>query len=126
MEEKIINFNSIIHLYLVRFAYCIFFILILTFFTKCNSSSKKELLTENSNVKANEVYETKDSTKKLLLSFKCCPSGRAKFNKESFYNFNYDSLFTKVEINPEPLGGIKAFREWIDNNYILPHGGLKS
>ena len=25
--------------------------------------------------------------------------------------FNRDSLFTQVEINPEPPGGMKAFRE---------------
>ncbi|NGM66401.1 TonB family protein [Sphingobacterium sp. SGR-19] len=33
---------------------------------------------------------------------------------------NTDRVFTAVEVNPEPKGGLKAFREWVGENYNYP------
>lgn len=34
----------------------------------------------------------------------------------------HDEIFTSVEIDPEPPGGINAFRQWISTNYQYPQG----
>lgn len=40
--------------------------------------------------------------------------------------FNRDSLFTKVEIDPEPREGLKAFRDWMRDNYIMPQKAFEN
>lgn len=75
-------------------------------FTTCNSKPKQVLtLAEESTLK-------KDSVEKFKLNCGCMRGSGIEFNR--------DSLFSKVDINPEPPGGMKVFREWIIQNYILP------
>jgi len=54
----------------------------------------------------------KDSVEKFKLNCGCMRGSGIEFKR--------DSLFTQVEINPEPPGGMKVFREWIIQNYNLP------
>ena len=35
-----------------------------------------------------------------------------------------DNVFTAVEINPEPVGGLNAFRVWLGNNYHYPQAAI--
>lgn len=35
-----------------------------------------------------------------------------------------DKIFTAVEVNPEPHGGLNAFREWVGRNYSYPQGAI--
>lgn len=75
-------------------------------FTSC-TSKPKEVLTSTV-----ESTLKKDSVEKFKLNCGCMGGSGIKFNR--------DSLFTQVEINPEPPGGMKVFREWIIQNYNLP------
>ncbi len=36
-----------------------------------------------------------------------------------------NEIFTAVEVNPEPPGGMKAFMEWIAKNYSYPNAALE-
>ena len=35
-----------------------------------------------------------------------------------------DKIFTAVEVNPEPIGGLNAFRKWVGDNYSYPQGAI--
>lgn len=35
-----------------------------------------------------------------------------------------DKIFTAVEVNPEPHGGLNAFRKWVGDNYSYPQGAI--
>ncbi|KGE14900.1 energy transducer TonB [Sphingobacterium deserti] len=35
-----------------------------------------------------------------------------------------DKIFTAVEVNPEPIGGLAAFRKWVGDNYTYPQGAI--
>lgn len=35
-----------------------------------------------------------------------------------------DQIFESVEVNPEPPGGMAAFRKWISETYIYPQGAI--
>ncbi|GGH31038.1 TonB family protein [Sphingobacterium alkalisoli] len=35
-----------------------------------------------------------------------------------------DEIFTAVEVQPEPPGGLAAFRKWIGDNYAYPSGAI--
>lgn len=85
--------------------YFTFFAAILCF-TSC-TSKPKQILTS-----AVESTLKKDSVEKFKLNCGCMRGCGIEFNR--------DSLFTQVEINPEPPGGMKVFREWIIQNYNLP------
>jgi|SRR5690606_9354916 hypothetical protein len=75
-------------------------------FTSCTSKPKQVL---TSTVKSSLK---KDSVEKFKLNCGCMRGSGIEFKR--------DSLFTQVEINPEPPGGMKVFREWIIQNYNLP------
>ena len=76
------------------------------FFNSCTSKPKQVLTS------AVESTLKKDSVEKFKLNCGCMRGSGIEFNR--------DSLFSKVEINPEPPGGMKVFQEWIMQNYILP------
>lgn len=33
-------------------------------------------------------------------------------------------MFTAVEVNPDPQGGINAFRKWVQESYSYPQGAI--
>ena len=35
-----------------------------------------------------------------------------------------NKIFTAVEVNPEPVGGMAAFRKWIADTYVYPQGAI--
>jgi len=35
-----------------------------------------------------------------------------------------NEIFTAVEIQPDPVGGLNAFREWVGRNYVYPQGAI--
>jgi len=35
-----------------------------------------------------------------------------------------NKIFTAVEVNPEPIGGMNAFRKWLADNYVYPQGAI--
>lgn len=37
---------------------------------------------------------------------------------------NSNEIFTAVEIQPEPHGGLNAFRKWVGDNYSYPQGAI--
>ena len=37
---------------------------------------------------------------------------------------NPDKIFTAVEVNPDPVGGLAAFRKWVGDNYTYPSGAI--
>lgn len=37
---------------------------------------------------------------------------------------NPDEIFHSVEVNPDPVGGINAFRKWVVDNYTYPQGAI--
>lgn len=37
---------------------------------------------------------------------------------------NPDKIFTAVEVNPDPVGGLGAFRKWVGDNYTYPSGAI--
>ena len=39
---------------------------------------------------------------------------------------NGNEIFTAVEVNPEPRGGMKAFMSWISSNYDYPQAALEN
>jgi len=39
---------------------------------------------------------------------------------------NGDKIFTAVEVNPEPIGGMKAFMSWVSSNYDYPQAAQES
>lgn len=39
-------------------------------------------------------------------------------------NADVDKIFTAVEVNPEPIGGLNAFRKWVGDNYTYPQGAI--
>src|SRR5690606_9710870 len=88
--------------------YTIYFIVFAAIlcFTTCTSKPKQVLTS------AEESTLKKDSVEKFKLNCGCMRGSGIEFNR--------DSLFTQVEINPEPPGGMKVFREWIIQNYNLP------
>ena len=75
----------------------IFFVTFSLGLSNCTSKPKQVLTS------AEESTLKKDSVEKFKLNCGCMRVSGIKFNR--------DSLFTQVEINPEPPGGMKAFRE---------------
>ncbi len=39
-------------------------------------------------------------------------------------NPDLDKVFTAVEVNPDPMGGINAFRKWVQESYSYPQGAI--
>ena len=70
--------------------------------------------------------DTMDYNNKILGPIRTGEKGPPKLPKIRYENVNYDSLFEAVEIFPEPPGGMKKFREWINENYVLPEGVSKT
>ncbi len=35
-----------------------------------------------------------------------------------------DKIFSAVEVQPEPIGGLNAFRKWVGDNYTYPSGAI--
>src|SRR5690606_27368316 len=35
-----------------------------------------------------------------------------------------DKIFHAVEVQPEPPGGLDAFRRWVGQNYVYPQGAI--
>lgn len=101
-------------------------LLIILIFTQCNSHTHTNQLKDDSKVEVKQVADTASIQKKLLGPVMLGGKGSPKLPKMDYNNLNYDSIFTKVEVLPEPPGGMKAFREWMTNNYILPAGASKS
>lgn len=89
----------------------IFYWVFISVLSGCTSGSKGVVKSPVDSI------SNKNNGKKIMLSCGCIV-GNTKFDK--------DSLFTKVEINPEPPGGMKIFREWILKNYIIPKNAFEN
>lgn len=92
-------------------------------FTNCNS---KPTTVEATTARPIISKDTMNSNNKLIGPIRTGEKGPPKLPKIRYENVNYDSLFEAVEIFPEPPGGMKKFREWINENYVLPEGVSKT
>lgn len=113
-------------LFLGRFAYHIMVLLPILIFIQCNSHTHSNHLIDDAKVEVKQVSDIASTNKKLFGPVMLGGNGAPKLPKMDYNNLNYDSIFTQVEVLPEPPGGMKAFREWMTNNYILPEGASKS
>lgn len=99
---NLIDFKSSCMIYKQIFiSFCLFLLVL----SSCSSKPKENVISSvDSTLRKTNIKEERRE----------CGCMRGNFN------FNKDSLFTQVEINPEPPGGMKVFREWIQQNYIMP------